>query len=146
MAVSAKWYGQALLKALSKEMNVTTDDIRVMLCTSTYVPDQDNHIYKSSVTGEVAATGGYTTGGTALANKVLNYTAATNVIKFDADDVTWASSTITARYAVLYDNTPATDATRPVLGYVDFGADVVSSGGPFTITWDAAGILTVTPA
>jgi len=34
MAVTAKWYGQALLKALNKEIDFDTDVIKVMLCTS----------------------------------------------------------------------------------------------------------------
>lgn len=144
MAVSAKWYGQALLKALNKEIDWDTDTIKVMLCTSTYTPDQDSHIYKSSVTNEVANGNGYTTGGATLANKTITYTGATNVIKLDADDVTWTTSTITARYAVVYDDAPATDATKPLLGYVDFGQDFSSSNGNFTITWDSAGLFTIT--
>jgi hypothetical protein len=58
----------------------------------------------------------------------------------------WTSSTITARYAVVYDSTPGTDATRPLICYIDFGADVISSGGSFTIAWDAAGIISVAVA
>jgi len=64
----------------------------------------------------------------------------------DADDTTWSSSTITARYAVIYDASPATNATRPLIGYVDFGSDQSSSNGNFTITWDATGIVRITVA
>jgi hypothetical protein len=142
MAVTARMFGNFLLKALNKEVDWDTDTIKVMLCTSSYTPDQDTHIYKSSVTNEVSGTG-YTAGGATLANKTIGYTGATNVIKLDADDVTWSNSTITARYAVIYDDTPATDATKPLLGYVDFGADQSSSSGNFTITWDSAGIATI---
>jgi len=145
MAVTAKMFGNCLLKALNKEIDWDTDSIKVMLTTSTYTPDQDSHIYKSSVTNEVTGTG-YTAGGATLANKTIGYTAGTNVIKLDADDTVWSASTITARYAIIYDDTPATDATKPLIAYVDFGADAVSSAGTFTITWDAAGICTVTAA
>lgn len=144
MAVTGKWYGQALMNAMLGKINWSSDTIKVLLCTSTYTPDQDNHIYKDvSITNEVSGTG-YTAGGATLASKTNTYTAATNVIMFDAADVTWSGSTITARYAVIYDDTPATN--KPLLGYVDFGADQVSSAGNFTITWDVAGVLTVTPA
>jgi hypothetical protein len=153
MAVTAKWFGQAIMQAFGSgsagnapNVDFLSDTIKVMLCTSTYTPDQDAHVFKSSVTNEVANGNGYTTGGVALATKTLGYTAGTNVIKFDADDVSWAASTITARYAVIYDDTPATDATKPLLGYVDFGADVSTTNGTLTITWDAAGIFTITPA
>jgi hypothetical protein len=142
MAVTAFWYGQALQKALNKEIDFDTDVIKVMLCTSAYTPNQDTHVYKDvSVTGEVSGTG-YTAGGAALANKTITYDGPTNVIKLDADDTTWANSTITARYAVIYDDSPATN--KPLLGYVDFGADQSSSNGNFTITWDVNGILKIT--
>jgi hypothetical protein len=142
MTVSAFWYGQSLLKALNKEIDFDTDTIKVMLCTSTYVPNQDTHVYKDvSVTNEVTGTG-YTAGGVALTTKTIAYDGTTNIIKLDADDVTWASSTITARYAVIYDDSPASN--KPLLGYVDFGADQSSSAGNFTITWDVNGILKIT--
>ena len=89
---------------------------------------------------------GYTTGGATLANASIGYTAGTNVVKLDGDDVSWTSSTITARYAVIVDTTPGSSATNPVLGYVDFGADVASTNGTFTITWSTDGIFTITPA
>lgn len=141
MAVTAKMYGNALLKALNKEVDWDTDTIKVMLCTSSYTPDQDTHIYKSSVTNEVTGTG-YTAGGATLANKTITYAGSTNTIKLDADDVVWASSTITARYAVIYDDT-GTDSTSVLLGYIDFGEDKTSSAGDFKITWDSAGIFAV---
>lgn len=145
MAVSAKWYGLAFQSAFNKEINIDSDALKVMLCTSAYVPDQDAHRYKSSVTNEITGTG-YTAGGATLTSVTVTYTAATNTLTIDAADTSWAGSTLVARYAVIYDSTPATDATRPLLGYVDFGADVSSTGGAFAITWDAAGILTATPA
>lgn len=145
MAVTALLYGGFLQSLASKEINLNTDSIKVMLCTATYVPNQDTHRYKSSVTNEVVGTG-YTATGAALTAVAVTYTAATNVLMFDAADTSWAASTITARYAVIYDATPATDATRPLIGYVDFGADVSSTAAAFTITWDAAGIFTITAA
>jgi hypothetical protein len=145
MAVSAKVYGKFLLSVMNKEVDIDTDALKVMLCTSTYAPDQDAHQYKSSVTNEVSGTG-YTAGGAALTSVTSTYTGATNVWMLDAADTSWASSTITARYAVIYDSSPATDATRPLIAYVDFGADVSSTAATFTITWDSNGIVTVTVA
>ena len=143
MAVTAVLYGAFVSKALNKEVDWDTDSIKVALCTSSYVPAQDTHDYFNDITNEVTGTG-YTAGGTALANKTATYTAGTNTWKFDADDTVWSTSTITARYAILYDASGGTAATNPLIGYVDFGADVSSSGGSFTITWDAAGIFTIT--
>lgn len=145
MAVTAKLYGLALQSAFNKEIDWDTDVIKVMLCTSAYTPDQDTHQYKSSVTNEASGTG-YTAGGATLAASAPSYTAGTNTLVLDAADTAWTGSTITARYAVIYNSSPGTDATRPLIAYVDFGADVSTTAGTFTITWDAAGLVTLTAA
>lgn len=144
MAVSAKLYGNAYVSAFSGLINLPSDTIKVALCTSAYTPDQDVHDFFNDVTGEVTGTG-YTAGGNTLGTKTLTYNGATNTVTFDAADTVWASSTITARYAVVYKST-GTASTSPLIAYVDFGADVSSSAGNFTITWDAAGIFTTTAA
>lgn len=138
---TSKLYGKLILSLLNKELDWDTDTIKIMLCTSTYTPDQDTHQYKSSITNEVTGTG-YTAGGATLASKTNAYTAGTNTVAIDAADVTWSNSTITARYAVIYDDSPATDATKPLIAYLDFGSDQTSTAGDFTITFDAAGIAT----
>lgn len=144
--MASKLYGQFLSQALNKEIDWDTDTIKVALLSNGYTPDQDAHNYLDDVVSfEVTGTG-YTAGGATLTNKSNSYNSATNVIVLDADDVTWASSTITARYAVIYDASPATNATRPLIGYVDFGSDQSSSNGNFTITWDATGIVRITVA
>ena len=142
MAVTAKKFANANKNFLGAS-NLVGDTLKVMLCTSTYTPNQATHAFKSDVTNEVTGTG-YTAGGATLASVTL--TTSGLVTTLDAADTSWATSTITARYAVIYDSTPATDATRPLIAYVDFGADVVSSGGTFQITWDATGICTWTDA
>ncbi len=81
-----------------------------------------------------------------LGSKTSTYDGTNNVIVLDAADVTWSSSTITARYAVVYDDTPATAGTKPLIGYVDFGSDQSSTNGNFTITWDSTGIVRITVA
>lgn len=145
MAVTAKLYGLAFKSLFNGEINWTSHTIKAMLCTSAYVPDQDTHQYRSSVTNEVSGTG-YTAGGVALAGKTVTYTPGTNTLVLDASDTQWPDSTITGRYLVLYDDTPSTAATKPLIGYIDFGADVSTTSGVFTSVWDAAGILAMTTA
>lgn len=142
-AVTAFWYGSAFLSVFNKEADIDTDVVKTMLTTVSYVPDQDAHRYKSSVTNEVSGTN-YTATGTTLTTPSQSYTGGTNVWAFDADDALWSTSTITARIAVVYDSTPGTDATRPLFSYVDFGADQSSSGGDFKIVWAAGGLFKVT--
>lgn len=131
-------------KANNKEIDLLTDTIKVALCTSAYTPNQDTHDYFNDITNEVSGTG-YTAGGATLASKTYSVNTGTNVWTFDAADVTWASSTITnARYAIIYDATPGTAATNPLIAYIDFGSDKSSSGGDFVIQWNASGIFTDT--
>lgn len=141
----SKLYGNFLLKALNKEVDFDSDTIKVALLSSSYTPDQDVHDYFNDVsTYEVSGTG-YTAGGNTLASKTATYDSANNVIVLDAADTTWASSTITARYAVVYDST-GTSSTSALIGYVDFGSDQSSTNGNFTITWDSTGIVRITVA
>lgn len=117
--------------------------IKVMLCSATYIPDQDAHQTKADVIGEVTGTG-YTAGGAALTNKTITYDPVSNTTILDADDVVWTNSTITARYAVIYDDYGTADTEKLLLGYVDFGQDMSSSNGDFKIVWDVAGIFRFT--
>jgi len=144
VAITGKLYGQFLRHALLKEVQLLTDNLAVTLHQVGYVPDQDNHEYVSSLTSECPATGGYTTGGQNLASKTLTYTAATNKITLNGATVSWASSTITARVVVVSDRTPATAAVQPLILYQLSDVDIVSSGGPFDVQWNAAGLVEVT--
>ena len=144
MAITSRLYSRVFMSAFNKEIDIQDDNIACTLHTSGYTPDQDVHQYVSSLSSEVAATGGYTTGGQNLTTDTLTYTAATNVLMYDADDVVWASSTITARTAVVSDRTPATAATQPLIVYQQSDVDIVSSSGEFRVAWAAAGIFTIT--
>lgn len=143
--MASKLYGNFLLKALNKEVDFDSDTIKVALLTSSYTPNQDTHDYFNDVSANEVTGTGYTAGGITLASKTATYDSATNVIVLDAADVTWSSSTITARYAVVYDST-GTASTSALIGYVDFGSDQSSTNGNFTITWDSTGIVRITVA
>lgn len=145
MAVTAFVYGKFLSALANKEVDLDSDTLKVMLTTSSYTPNQDTDQYKSAVTNEVTGTG-YTAGGQTLTSVSVAYSASTNTLTLDAADPSWASSTITARRAVFYDDTPAASTAKPLIAWWDFGADVSSSGGPFTLTIDVAGIFTATVA
>lgn len=144
MAVTAKLYHKAFTALANKEIDWGSDTIKVALCSASYTPDQAAHDYYNDITNELTTANGYTAGGATLGSKTETITAG--VKAFDAADVTWTSTTITARYAVIYDDTPATAATKPLIGYVDFGEDLSSSAGDFKITWAAGGIFTITVA
>lgn len=136
-----KLFGLYHKSLANKEIDLDSDTLKVMLCTSAYTPNQDTHQYKTSVTNEVTGTG-YTAGGASLTATVA-YNASTNTLTLDANDVTWPASTITARYAIFYDDTAA---NKPLIAYWDFEQDEISASGNFTLTISGSGIVTVTAA
>lgn len=103
----------------------------------------NGHVYVCTVAGTSgAAAPAWPTasGGTVVDGGVTWTEAGANLLRLDAADTTWAASTITARYAVIYEDT-GTDTTSALFGYLDFGVDSVSSSGNFTITWAAFGLF-----
>lgn len=140
MAVTSKFYSkfaQNLCKAGIPDLSLSGTTVKCALLGSGYTFDQENHEHWSDVSANEVSGTGYTAGGAALANKAV--TEASRITKFDADDVVWTNSSITARYAVLYETT-----NNHLILCVDFGENKTSSGGSFTIQWDASGIFTLT--
>ena len=71
----------------------------------------------------------YSAGGTTITSSVA---LSSNTAQFKtAGDITWASSTITAYGAIIYDST----ATGALIAWIDFGGAQSSSNGNFTISW-----------
>lgn len=128
------FYDNAKKNLWNGTIDLDTNTIKCALVTSSYTPSQASHEFFSDITNEVTGTG-YTAGGQALTTKVVSADTSNHRGKFTADNVSWTSSTITARGAVLYKDT-GTASTSPLIGYIDFGSDKSSSSGTFTIQWD----------
>jgi hypothetical protein len=111
-----------------------TDSFKAMLVTSTYAPNKATHTKRSDVTNEVAAGGGYTAGGTAVTCTVAKDTV-NHKETWTFSNPSWATATITARGLVIYKSRGGASTADELVGYVDFGADVVSSGGTFAVTF-----------
>lgn len=127
-------------RILEANINLSADTIKVALLTNIHVTNIDTQEFWSNVSANEVVGTGYTAGGQALASKVVSQDNVDDEGVFDAADVTWAASTITARYAVVYkDTTVAT--TSPLICIIDFGTDKSSSNGNFTIQWATEGIL-----
>lgn len=111
----------------------TGNAFKLALYTSSATLDATTTAY--SATNEASGTG-YSAGGAALTN-VTPTTSSTTALT-DFADVTFSSSTITARGALIYNSsTTAGTANRAVL-VLDFGSDKSSSSGDFTITFPTA--------
>lgn len=134
-------YNSAKQHLMDGGIDLDTNTIKVALVTSSYTPDQDAHEDMADVTNEVSGTG-YTAGGKTLTTPTVTKDNTGNAGVFDADDLTWSTSTITARGAVIYKST-GTPANDYLLCYIDFGSDKISSAGDFIIAWDSAGIFKI---
>ena len=85
-----------------------------------------------SSTNEVANGNGYTTGGNTLTR--VDPTSSGTTAYTDFADTSWTTSTITARGLGIYNST---DSNRWVSAH-DFGGDVSSSSGTFTVVFPTA--------
>ena len=141
MAVTAKYFGPGLQAILAGGVVWASDDIMVTLHSSSLTPAQDTMDFFSDVAStELSTAGGYTAGGATLASKTNAYTASSNTAYLDAADVSWTASGsgFTSRYAIVWKDT-GTDATSPLIGYIDFGADqaLTTAGWVLTLQFDA---------
>lgn len=142
---SAQVFNAAKKKLMEAAFNLTSDTIKVALCTSSFSPNIDTMDFFDDVTNELPTASGYTAGGASLANKSITVDTVNDLAYFDADDTTWnASGTLTARYAVIYKST-GTASTSPLLAVIDFGVDRSALNGEvFYIQWLATGICKIT--
>ena len=106
------------------------DSFKIALYTSSANLDASTTAF--TVTGEVSGTG-YTSGGSTLTNVTPTSTGTTAFTDFA--DITFSSATITARGAMIYNDTEAGD---PAVAILDFGVDKSSSDGDFTISFPTA--------
>lgn len=108
----------------------TTDTYKCALVTSAYTENRATHTKFSDVTNEITGTG-YTAGG---ATVVPTFTKDTTnhrlTVVFPSS--TWTTSTLTARKAVCYKST-GTPSTSPLVFVDDFGSDVSTTSGTFTL-------------
>jgi hypothetical protein len=126
---------------ISTAVNLKTDTLKLSLHSASYTPAAE-HDFFSDLTNEVSSSGGYTAG--IAGGYLLTDTISTNDTSdrgiFDATDVSIATASITARYAVIRKDTGVA-ATSPIIVIVDLGSNITSTAGTFAITWDAAGIM-----
>lgn len=94
---------------------------------------------------EVSNGNGYTTGGISVGTITGAQTSGTFKLTGGTDPVWTASGAgFTARYAVLYNDTPTSPA-KPLIGWWDYGSSVtLAAGETFTVDLDQTnGILTL---
>lgn len=107
------------------------DTYKVALFTDAATLDSSTTAYSSE--NEVANGNGYTTGGLILTGFTTGLASTTAYITFS--DAQWTNATITARGCLIYN---ASKDNRAV-AVCDFGANVSSTNGTFTLDLPSAG-------
>lgn len=128
-------YDSFMLDLANGTIDLEGGTIKVALVTSVYAPNKGTHDRFNDVTNQVVGTG-YTAGGQ-TSDATLTLDTNNHRLDITFDNVTWANSTITARAAVLYQDT-GTAGASPLIAYVDFGQDVSSTAAAFAVTFSSA--------
>jgi len=112
----------------------TGDTFKLAMYTNSASFDASTTDY--TATNEISGTG-YSAGGGTLTN-VTPTTSGTTALT-DFADLTFSSSTLTARGALIYNTTTgAGSGTTDTVVVLDFGSDKSSSAGDFTIVFPTA--------
>lgn len=127
-------FNSALYDEAVGSIDYDTDTFKVLLVTSSYAPNKDTHTKRSDVTNEVAAGGGYSTGGEVATVTVNAVDTANDRVDVTLGGSAWAASTVTARGAVYYKSRGGASSADELIAYVDFTTDVSTTNGTFTLT------------
>ena len=124
-------FKKELLEAVHNFKNSGGSTFKLALYTNSASFTAATAAYTAS--NEVSASGSYPAGGGTL-TRVDPTTSGTTALT-DFDDLTFTSATITARGALIYNDSAAGDPSVCVL---DFGSDKTSTAGDFTIVFPTA--------
>ena len=114
-----------------QDLGTSGNTLMIALYTSSAALGATSASY--SATNEVSGTG-YTAGGATLSSQAVAFDSTNQVAYFDAADPAWTTATITARGALIYNNTKS-NASIAVL---DFGSDYTTTAATFTIQLPSA--------
>lgn len=126
-------FKQELMKGVHNFTTSTGNTFKLALYTNSASLTAATTAYTSS--GEHATSGTYTATGKNLTIPASMPSLTSTTAWTDFDDLTWAASTITARGALLYNDTASGD---PAVVVLDFGSDKTSSSGDFTVQFPTA--------
>lgn len=110
-------------------VHTSADIYKIALYTNAATLDAATTAY--SATNEVVGTG-YTAGGQNLVGFTVGSSGTTAWLDFTTDPQ-WASATITARGALIYNSSK----TNKAVAVIDFGSDITSTNGTFAVQFPA---------
>ena len=123
-------FKKELLEAVHNFKNSGGSTFKIALYTNSASFNAATTAYTTS--NEVTGTG-YTAGGNTLTR--VDPTSSGTTAFTDFADTTWSSSTITARGAMIYNDSAS---GNPAVVILDFGSDKTSTNGDFTVVFPTA--------
>ena len=123
-------FKKELLEAVHNFKNSGGNTFKLAMYTNSASFDASTTAYTTS--NEISGTG-YTAGGGTLTR--VDPTTSSTTAFTDFADLTFSTATITARGALIYNDTASGDPSVVVL---DFGSDKTSTAGDFTIVFPTA--------
>lgn len=123
-------YGLTLEKQLEAYYSGKT--VKGALIQSTYTPDPDAHDFLDDVVAHEASGPGYTAGGQTI-TPTITIDTATNQVRVTFTSPSWAASSVSARYLLLYFDI-GTNAQDELITIIDNGSTVTSVNSTFTFT------------
>jgi len=126
-------FKEDLLNGLHDFAPSTGDVFKLALYDSSASIGADTTSYAVGITGQVPDTGQYVAGGGALVNALVSVNGTTAFVDFN--DLSFTGVTLTARGALIYNDTASGDPSVCVL---DFGGDKTATAGTFTIQFPDA--------
>lgn len=129
MAITAAVCSSFKVECMEGLHLMESDTLKIALYTSSATLSAATTAY--SATNEVSGTG-YSAGGATLTNVAVTLDTTTAIVDFD--DPTWASATITARGALIYNSSRSNTA----IAVLDFTTDVSSTASSFVVQVPAA--------
>ena len=109
------------------------DTFKLALYTSAASIGADTTSYAVGIVGQVGDSGQYSAGGGTLVTALVSLNGTTAFVDFD--DLSFTGVTLTARGALIYNDTEAGDPSVCVL---EFGGDKTATAGTFTIQFPSA--------
>ena len=137
-------YNQFVADLASGVHQLQTGTTHVLKVALSNTAPSATHATLSQVS-ELTTAGGYTAGGLTVGTITGSQTSGTFKLTGGTDPVwTGSGSGFTARYAILYNDTPTSPAD-PLIGYWDYGSSVaIGAGETLTVDLDQTnGILTL---
>jgi hypothetical protein len=121
------------IQLLNGLQNFSANTFKIALYTSSATLDANTTAYSTS--NEVATGGNYVAGGNTLSVTTTPTDGGSGTTAYiDFADTTWSAATITARGALIYNNSQSNSA----VAVLDFGSDKTSTDGDFTVQFPAA--------